>query len=1157
VRDDLDFETEAIEATHLFKTPDGDIIGASKDDGNWELFSLYDADVATFDEGAISNEDALQRLAEELAEIRQNKWSDAYDVLLDFPDSPVWGDEKLTDFQNVVSAYRLIDYVRQLKKPTRTQASQFGAGSQLPVGFDADTIDYSAFIEALDIPMLEVGTYQSPTTMLDKILKGELDPRIKQLKDHRDFFNKATFDLVRRYKVKMDAIIKRDFGSIEEAPVDLIQDATGSTKGIVVPQDMVDTIEDTFNADLELIDADDALSPDDRSAAVDAAFTKRYAAMDAAEKTVAASIRRRRDEALNELAKDSPELVAHIVQLRKLTDELSKKVTSLYGFPPELKAKFDNQLGIYLTRSYRMFDEIGYGDKVLADPNYEPVRNAAIQFFEQQFIRNETQRRMLGPDGLTRTEAEAEARKEMTRKSLGGRSYGQLAMEEFVRSYDQTGPSYTASGLSQSLKPLLDNVKLKRDLPKPIRDLLGEKGAEGGADNLLRSLVTVGTMAANQTFLNHVRTVGRDSGWLISAKDIAEKRKTDYDTYGSYKPIRDTAAPAFDPLGDLYGPAELVRALQIAFATDSSASHQSEARNVVQKSVGLVAKLSGAAMAVKTLGSIGFYIRNVASNVLFFAPSQGFLNLKSMAASAGSEIWTNALADPARIDAYRSKLFLLGVIGDDINTNIMESLLRGGAKSAADIETQLDELIETAKKGAKPLTWLADRAKILSSSVDAFYKIAYFENELGVLRRARDADSGRLATASDAELERLAAQKVLATAQSVSQAPPVIREFTKSGLGLLFAPFIRFKAEVPRIVINTYRTAFAEISSGNPVLRTRGIQRAAGMSFMLGGISAITPMIAAFLAGIGEDEDEALRAGLPEYLRNHTFFYFRRDNGQLQSWDFTFLNPYAILADPVLRSMEHLLRGEPAEAAAKFVQTALFDQYLDDQILSSAIQNLRDNNNPTTGRPIYERHLDGVGKTAIKSMAFVFKEAYQPSVMKRALDSYRAMGADYTEFDNSPIGILLREVYPVKRHNIELDKSLRRYLSDMRETYNRVSQRKSNPLLSNRAISTEEIKGIIQAEIDDKVRLNEDLYRKLRGFEKLGMTPKQLYQVSTGAGVGKSRATLLFNQLMDRPVLGPEMIKKLMDPENPQGPERLRAAAEVLRATPRYILLDP
>jgi hypothetical protein len=316
-------------------------------------------------------------------------------------------------------------------------------------------------------------------------------------------------------------------------------------------------------------------------------------------------------------------------------------------------------------------------------------------------------------------------------------------------------------------------------------------------------------------------------------------------------------------------------------------------------------------------------------------------------------------------------------------------------------------------------------------------------------------------------------------------------------------------------------------------------------------------MIASFLAGIGEDEDEALRAGLPEYLRNHTFFYFRRDNGQLQSWDFTFLNPYAILADPVLRSMEHLLRGEPAEAAAKFVQTALFDQYLDDQILSSAIQNLRDNNNPTTGRPIYERHLDGVGKTAIKSMAFVFKEAYQPSVMKRALDSYRAVGADYTEFDNSPIGILLREVYPVKRHDIELDKSLRRYLSEVRETYNRVSQRKSNPLLSNRAISTDEIKGLIQSEIDDKVRLNEDLYRKLRGFEKLGMTPKQLYQVSTGAGVGKSRATLLFNQLMDRPVLGPEMIKKLMDPENPQGPERLRAAAEVLRATPRYILLDP
>ena len=209
---------------------------------------------------------------------------------------------------------------------------------------------------------------------------------------------------------------------------------------------------------------------------------------------------------------------------------------------------------------------------------------------------------------------------------------------------------------------------------------------------------------------------------------------------------------------------------------------------------------------MKTLGSLGFYVRNVVSNALFFAPAQGFFNLKSMSKSAYKEIWKNAVADPKALDSYRTKLISLGVVGDDINTTIMSAMLRGGTPDA--IETQLDKLIEVANAGTKPLSWLADRAKILSASVDSFYKIAYFENELAVLKKARSVDTGSLASVSDSQLERMAADKVLATAQSASQAPPIIREITQSGFGLLFAPFIRFKAEVPRIVYNTYSVAW-------------------------------------------------------------------------------------------------------------------------------------------------------------------------------------------------------------------------------------------------------------------------------------------------------------------------------------------------------------
>jgi hypothetical protein len=1033
--------------------------------------------------------------------------------------------------------------------------TQFGAASQLPVGFDADTIDYSNFLESLEMPMMEIGTYQSPKGMLDKLLKGELDPRILRLKNQRDFFNKATFDLAERYKTKLDAIIKRDFGGIENAPVDLIQDATGSTKGLALPEDVLTQIEDDFNYDLDVIDTDDTLTAEDKRIARGIAMMNRDKTILDAEKILADSIRTRRDDALGQLATQSPDLVKHIVQLRTLTDEMSKKVASLYGFPPELKAKFDNQLGIYLTRTYKMFDEIGFGEKVLNDPDYETVRDAAINFFEKQFIDSEVRRRISGANGVPRAQAEAEAKRELGLKTMGGRTYGQLMMEEFINSYDKTGKAISATNMSRQLKPLLDNVQLKRDLPKEIRDLLGEKGAETGVDNLIRSLITTGSMAANQSFLNNVRDIGRAGGWLITATELADGKKKDYDTFGKYKSIRESTTSSYDPLGELYGPPEMVDAFRKVFSPDGIRFNQTAAQEVVGKTIGVAARLSGAAMAAKTLGSIGFYVRNVVSNALFFAPAQGFVNFKSMAKKAYDEVWSNAIVDPTKIDSYRTKLISLGIIGDDINTSIMTAMLRGG-NSVDDIETKLGELIDTAKKGAKPLQWLSQRAQVLSGSVDAFYKIAYYENELRVLKEARAVDTGTLASASDSQLERMAADKVLATAQSSSQAPPLVQEVTKSGIGLLFAPFLRFKVEVPRIVLNTYKTAMAEMKSSNPVLKQRGITRFAGMTAMLSGVSAIVPAIASAVAGIGEDEDEALRSSVPEYLRNHTFFYRRKADGQLQSWDFTFLNPFSILADPTMRSMEQLFRGNPAKAAAKFVETAIFDQYLDDQILSSAVQSLRDNENPSTKKPIYEEKLDNAGIVLLKSLGFLFKEAYQPSVMKRAIESYQAVGADYTEFDDSPAGILMREFYPVKRHDIELDKQLRNYLADTRDVFNRVSERK-NALFSKKAMETDSVKEIIQSEIEDKAKINEDVYKKLRGFEGLGLSPQQLYQITTGMGYGKDRTRLLFNKIMDRPVINPEFIKRLSDPENEQGAERLKAALEVLQGTPRYIMLEP
>ena len=1047
--------------------------------------------------------------------------------------------------------------------------TSFGDVSQLPSRFDADKMDFSNFLEALDMPMLEVGTYRSPKNVLDRLFKGELDPRINTLKNHRDFFKTAAMSLVQNYKAKLDGIIKKDFGSLENAPLDDIAAAIGSTRGTILDEDVVNQIEDTYQAALETISIDDTLTAKEKTAARKVALDTKMQAVEAERVAQGDAIRVARDAALESLAKQSPELARHIVQLRTLTDEVSKRVSSLYGFKPELEATFDSQLGIYLTRSYKMFHEVGFADIVRSDPSYEPQRQAAMDFFADQFVKNEVERRVKAGERrvkagkLTADELEADARAaaliELGTKASNGRTISENALEEFIAQYEKSGTYGVAGGatMSESFRVLQKNIKQKKDVPAPLRAILGEYGPESGTDNLLRSFVTVASMAANQSFLQNVKSIGVDGGWLMTRAQLDANQVADYETYKNYAPLRTAkVTTAYDPLGDLFGPPELIDGLNKVFSAEAQRQNMDTAQDWVANTTKTFAKLTGAAMAAKTLGSLGFYVRNFVSNVAFFGPSQGFYSLNKMTASAGSEIRAT-FTDPNQIEAYRTELISLGVIGNEVKASIMADLLRG-TSTIQSAESQLDKLIEIGNAGTKPLAWITEKAQRLSSAIDASYKIAYFENELRVLESARAEGGGKFATMTDYELKREAARKVLMTAQSASQAPPLVKEITKSGFGLLLAPFIRFKAEVPRIFLNTYKLSFEEMRSGNSVIARRGAKRFSGMTFVIGTASVIAPAIIRWMQGIGDEEDEALRASLPSYLRNHTFFYRRDDNGQLQSWDFTFLNPFSLIGDPAMRSLELIFRGEPAKAAAKFVETAFFDQYLDDQIFSSAIQSLRDNRDPATEKPIYEPKIDSTGAIIFKSMSHVFIQAYRPSVMTRAIKAYQAVGADYTDFDYSPMGILLQEVYPVKRHKIELDKQLRRYLSESRDVYNRINERK-NVLFSQKPVDEETIRELLKSEVEDKAALNEDIYRKLRGYEGLGLKPQDSYSIMTSKnmGYGKDRSRLLFNKLMDRPVLTPDFQDRLRNPENEQGLLRLQIAEDELKKYSRYLLLEP
>jgi hypothetical protein len=552
--------------------------------------------------------------------------------------------------------------------------------------------------------------------------------------------------------------------------------------------------------------------------------------------------------------------------------------------------------------------------------------------------------------------------------------------------------------------------------------------------------------------------------------------------------------------------------------------------------------------------------------MFFFAPAQGFLRFDKMFKEI--KLVKEKFKDPYQIDAYQAELISLGVLNNEMASSLVKDILNNSFKLETiegEIDTIMGKIKNAANKGSEFIKPLTDRLQALSGAVDGFYKMAYFEHELNKLIAAKESDitSGNkdsfFARLSENELKREAARKVLATAQSYSESPPIVQEAVKS-VGMFIAPFLRFKTEAPRIVINTYREAMAEIKSGNPVMVERGYKRFIGMSSVLFVWSAAVPTAIRLLLGIGEDEDEALRATVPEYMKDNTFFFVPWFGKELKSIDLTFLNPFSMLADPVLRAGEHIFRGDPEQSFVSFTN-AFMNQYLDQQIFTGAISDVIANKDSSTGQPISYKS-DGA-MVFVKSLAYVIEKSFLPRTVQKGWETINSARGTAVDPQFDPLNILIGEFAPTKIHDVDVKAHLNKLLTSKRDELKAFSAHK-NKLKTERALSDGEIRGLAREFVESRVRINEEIYRGLRGFSNLpqiGLSERDiiLQMKEKDLGMGDRRIMLLQNKLVEKPVLDPSFIRQVSALEGGIGIKRLEVfQAEIDRIAPaRFIPLNP
>ena len=1016
----------------------------------------------------------------------------------------------------------------------------------------------------LELPMFEDASYKAPKGFLNRLFKGDLFEVARRLLEQRDEYGRASTDLLSKYKKKLDDLVVSAYGSSmsPDAAKDVAMaqgypDPDVFIDGNLVSDATLSKLDKEHNDRRRAINQNTALTLAQKEVQIKASLHKRDTTIESLEQAAKSKVLADQRAALKRIEQKSPKLAAHIIDMREQFIRPLQEKMKTTGITDPLKVKIDDTGGFYLTRAYAMFTDPTYAARVKADPAYKPVRDAASRLFEKQFFFHHLN--AAKDQGKSDTEARRIARDELDKANKSAlasgvtTTYGDQMVQHVLDQYDgdSSGDPAAASGF----KVIENNLKKRKDLPREFRDLLGEFGPEVGTDLIIRTATTVSTITAQQSFLKNLADLGLKNGWMVNASDFA----ADPDRYPDYVPVRRGTPSSNDPLKHMYAPKELVDSLETVLGSAYLGKATSTAQEAVGAMANVAQKLTGKAMVAKTLGSVGFYFRNMLGNVLFFGPAQGFGRLDKMLGQSLAHTFQK-MKDPDKLDAELSELIGLGVIGDEVRAGIMRELLDGKAAPET-VLAKLDEFTDdiiAVSQGKKAMQWLEKKAIDLSASVDGAFKIAYFEHEFRYLLRAAkkypNSKLGKMLQKPDGEylIKREAARKVKMTAQSLSQAPPIVTAMSRSQFGILFAPFLRFKAEVPRIVINTYKLGMEEIRSDNPLVRRRGAVRMGAMTGMTGIVSAAIPATMAAISGIGEEEDEALRKSMPTYLRGHTFWIRRDEDGSLKSMDLTYLNPFSLLVDPTMRAIENIRRGELGKAGAAFASGMIFDTYLDDQILAGAVSSVLQNKDATTDREIWVPEVDGAGSAMLKSLGYIFKEAYEPRILKDALQAREAIGGDYSEFSDSPLGELLDGAYPVKVHSIDLEQQYRRFLRDHTRRAKLVSDNKYR-LYNKRPIGDEEIAELYDDEIEGRRALNDELLRIARGFDGLGLPAPTQYKLMTSSGIGKQKAQLMFYGAMDRTAINKKFMEGLYR-RNLQ--HRLKPLLERMEDYPRYIPIE-
>lgn len=615
-----------------------------------------------------------------------------------------------------------------------------------------------------------------------------------------------------------------------------------------------------------------------------------------------------------------PQKIADAVaDMRVQIDNLTNYMLDNGMVDEKLVAKLEENIGMYLARSYAIFD----------NKNYKPsseVEQKAVNYIAQRIEEIEE---ISSADAVTKA---------------------QNVVSNILADMGQTASRDSYMKGKLGAKDLSLFRKKNEDLAPEIRALMGEY--TDPVVNYMRTISRMAHYVGNQQFLKDMLARGEnkvffDESDLLNRPKMALEKVAGGEAYSPLNNFRTT--PEMNQLLRTYGEA-------------SAASKDGLWATLI--------RINASIKAFKTVGSVMTTMRNYISQP-FHLIHNGYWNVtewKDAAVKASKSVIADASGTDRELQDYYNEGVQLGLAGEDMTT----AELRKTLEIYGSVIDESNTLSEWMSKGsAKMMKDLAlkgkDKAILFYQSADTIGKFVAWEMEQAKLRKL-PSQKGK----SPQEIREEAARRVRMTMPTYSELPQRLQEFRRQPL---VGDFMSFAYEAMRTQINNVKLIKEELGNKTTESTSYAFQRAAGLMAVTAGYSALFKALSSMWGDVDEEEQKEVRSLMAPWEKNSTFLFSRNKDGELDYVNVSYDNPYSTTTDSIMSLMPMLGIGDRPVGGTGEQVSAIMKQvlnpFLGESLLANAIVDVS-RNADDFGNRIWQEDQNG-GEQAASIIGHLFK----------------------------------------------------------------------------------------------------------------------------------------------------------------------------------------